>query len=66
MYNIAVMGDRDSIYGYAALGLNIFPVSDEVEGRKVLKKLLFSPIFSSQPVSTKRRKGNNCYPNHKL
>ncbi len=39
MYNIAVMGDRDSIYGYAALGLNIFPVSDETEGRKVLKKL---------------------------
>ena len=30
MYKIAVMGDRDSIYGFAALGLDTYPVTDPV------------------------------------
>ena len=32
MYKIAVLGDRDSIYGFAALGLEIFPVQDKEAG----------------------------------
>ncbi|MGI6089029.1 V-type ATP synthase subunit F [Bilifractor porci] len=28
MFKIAVMGDYDSIYGFSALGLTIFPVKD--------------------------------------
>ena len=28
MYKVAVVGDYDSIYGFAALGLETFPVSD--------------------------------------
>lgn len=39
MYKIAVMGDRDSIYGFAALGLNPFPVNDSVEGVRILREL---------------------------
>jgi V/A-type H+-transporting ATPase subunit F len=39
MYRIAVLGDRDSIYGFAALGLDVYPVSDGVEGEKTLKSL---------------------------
>ena len=39
MYNIAVMGDYDSIYGFAALGLKVCPVTDAEEGARVLKKL---------------------------
>ena len=39
MYKIAVMGDYDSIYGFAALGLDTFPVSDAKEGESVLKSL---------------------------
>ena len=31
MYKIAVMGDRDSIYGFAALGLDTFPVTEKEE-----------------------------------
>jgi len=37
--NIAVLGDRDSIYCYAALGMDIFPVSDAGEGREALERL---------------------------
>ena len=39
MYNIAVMGDYDSIYGFAALGLKVCPVTDAEEGARLLKKL---------------------------
>jgi len=37
--NIAVLGDRDSIYCYAALGMDTFPVSDPEEGKHVLEQL---------------------------
>lgn len=39
MYKVAVMGDYDSIYGFAALGLNTFPVEDAKEGAAILKRL---------------------------
>lgn len=39
MYRIAVLGDRDSIYGFAALGLEVFPVTDSEEGAKTLRRL---------------------------
>lgn len=39
MYKIAVMGDRDSIYGFATLGLDTYPVSDPEEAAKLLKRL---------------------------
>ena len=34
MYRIAVLGDYDSIYGFAALGLDIFPEEDPDEAAK--------------------------------
>lgn len=37
MYKIAVMGDRDSIYGFAALGLDTYPVVDPVEAARRLR-----------------------------
>lgn len=33
------MGDRDSIYGFAALGLDTFPVTDPAEASKKLCQL---------------------------
>ncbi len=42
MYKIAVMGDYDSIYGFAALGLDTFPVKDNAEAAKELKTLATS------------------------
>ncbi|NLZ80677.1 MAG: V-type ATP synthase subunit F [Clostridiales bacterium] len=39
MYKIAVLGDRDSIYGFAALGLETFPVNDADTAAKTLKRL---------------------------
>lgn len=39
MYKVAVMGDYDSIYGFAALGLSTFPVEDRENGAATLKRL---------------------------
>ena len=39
MYKIAVMGDRDSILGFGALGLDVFPAEDPQEARHTLHKL---------------------------
>lgn len=39
MYKIAVLGAYDSIYGFATLGLDTFPVSDPAEASEKLNKL---------------------------
>jgi len=39
MYKIAVLGDRDSIYGFAALGIDTFPVSNAEDAAKTLRHL---------------------------
>ena len=39
MYKIAVLGDRDSIYGFAALGIDTYPVSDAETAAKTLRHL---------------------------
>lgn len=39
MYKIAILGDRDSIYGFATLGIDTFPVTDAEEGERTLKTL---------------------------
>ena len=50
MYKVAVVGDYDSIYGFAALGLETFPVSDVKETEKVFLELR----------SEERRVGKEC------
>lgn len=40
MYKIAVMGDRDSIYGFASVGLEPHAVNDTNEAREKLKSLV--------------------------
>ena len=39
MYKIAVLGDYDSIYGFATLGLDTFPVSTHEEAGETLHRL---------------------------
>ena len=39
MYKIAVMGDYDSIYGFATLGLAVCPVRTREEAREKLHEL---------------------------
>lgn len=39
MAKIAVMGYYDSIYGFAALGLETYPVDSQEQGKKLLRQL---------------------------
>lgn len=39
MYKIAVMGDRDSIYGFASVGLDIYPVDSITGAARQLRTL---------------------------
>ena len=39
MYQIAVIGDRDSVLGFRALGLDVFFCDDAETGRKTLLRL---------------------------
>ena len=38
-YRIAVLGDRDSVLGFKALGLDVFPAEDVEEARHTLHRL---------------------------
>jgi len=42
MYKIAVMGGRDTVMGFKALGLDTYPVSDGIEAKSVFSKITAS------------------------
>jgi len=39
MYKIGVIGDKDSILGFKALGMSVFPVATPEEGSKILHQI---------------------------
>lgn len=55
MYKIAVMGDYDSIYGFATLGLDTFPVDDSEYGVTLLKRLAednYAVIYMTEALAS--------------
>lgn len=51
MYKIGVIGDKDSILGFLALGLSIYPVKDKTEAESTLNKLIseeFALVFITE------------------
>ena len=38
MYKIGVIGDKDSVLGFKAVGLDVFPCTDTEEARKTLHR----------------------------
>ena len=39
MLKIGVMGSRDTVIGFKALGLDVFPTTDAVEARHILRRI---------------------------
>lgn len=39
MYKIGVIGDKDSVLGFKAIGLSVFPVISSQEAEKILQEL---------------------------
>ncbi len=55
MLKSAVLGDYDSIYGFAALGLDIFPVKEEAEASAKLRELSngkYAVVYVTEQMST--------------
>lgn len=40
MYKIAAIGDKDSIYGFASIGLDVFPTDDEAHAARLLRNIV--------------------------
>ena len=54
MYKIGVVGDKDSILAFKALGLEVFPVLEVEEARKSIDRLalsLYGVIFVTEQVA---------------
>lgn len=54
MYKIAVIGDKDSILGFKALGLSVFPVLRSEEAAKLINKLAkgkYAVIFLTEAIA---------------
>ena len=56
MYKIAVMGDKDSIFGFAALGMDIYPSDEPTDAAATLKKLAdnrFGIVYLTEELAAK-------------
>lgn len=57
MYKIAVIGDQDSIYGFAALGLVPFSITDPQAAERKLRELAeggdYGVIFITEALAAK-------------
>ncbi|WP_461205597.1 V-type ATP synthase subunit F [Clostridium sp. DL1XJH146] len=54
MYKIGVVGDKDSILAFKALGIEVFPVIEKDEARKTVDKLAmnkYAVIFITEQVA---------------
>ena len=64
MATIAVMGDYDSIYGFAALGLSIFPETDRDSAQQTLRRLVeneFGIIYITEELAAVLEKDIEIY-----
>ena len=55
MYDIAVIGDRDSVYAFAALGLHIMPAETREEALAVLSRLdlsKFAVVYITEQLAS--------------
>ncbi|MBQ1421676.1 MAG: V-type ATP synthase subunit F [Firmicutes bacterium] len=53
MYKIGVIGDRESVLGFKAVGLDVFPTDDPSEARKILKRIAkedFAIIYVTEQI----------------
>ena len=69
MFKIAVVGDYDSIYGFAAVGLYICPVKDREETRDRLKQLAergYGIIYITEKEAAALGSGRDEYREMKL
>jgi len=54
MYKIGIIGDKDSILGFKAIGLSVFPVTQPSEAERILRELAeeqYAVIYITEQVA---------------
>ena len=55
MYRVAAIGDRDSIYGYSAVGIDIFPTESSDEAWRIIRRLSdadYAVVYITEQLAT--------------
>ncbi len=55
MYKIAAMGDKDSIYGFSSIGLELFPLTDPREAARELRRMSeenYAVVFMTEALAS--------------
>lgn len=53
--NIAIIGDRDSVLCFKAVGVSVFPTADVGEARKIFRRLIqgdYAVIYITEQLAT--------------
>ncbi len=59
MYKIAVVGDKESILGFSAIGMDMYPAYEESDLKAIIPKLIeenYAIIYITENVSIKSEK----------
>lgn len=69
MYKIAVVGDKESILGFSAIGMDMYPAYEEEDIKKIIPKLIeenYAIIYITENVSIKAEKYLEKLKNNKI
>ena len=69
MYKIGVIGDRDSVLGFKALGLDVFPCYKSEEAKKILHDLAkgeYAIIYITEGLAAELTKDIDKYKDSRL
>lgn len=64
MYKVAIVGDKDSILAFKAIGIEVFEVKDSTEARKTVDKLAASEygvIYITEQIASEIEETINRY-----
>lgn len=59
MYKIAVVGDKESIFGFSAIGMDIYPAYEEEDIKRIIPQLIeedYAIIYMTENLSIKSEK----------
>lgn len=69
MYKIGVIGDRDSVLGFKAVGLDVFPCGQSDEAKKILEELAkdaYAIIYITEGLAAGMEKEIDQYKDSRL
>lgn len=55
MYRVAAIGERDSVYGFAAAGVEIFPIDSPAEAGRLVRRLAdnrYAVVFITEELAS--------------